>query len=295
MNNVSVVIPTLGDSSLLDAVLSSLSRYGQDFLEILIIRQGNASSFVPEFLLKPNVRVVDVDFRGLSKAKNFAAHIAEGEYLFFLDDDAELLADTNAAIASLFAKYPNFSGYFGKTIDREGGDSVIRFASTAAMLTRDNYVGRSIECPSVIRRDLLLQLSFDEELGAGSFCGAEEGRDFMIRAISVGALFVFDPDLRVYHPQKANTRESLDTCKRAFFYRAGLGYLCAKHGLYIDFAQRIMKDIIGIIGSCILIKRSKYFFIFDLIGLLMGYLYFKARFGGHIGGSSVKSSTENKT
>ena len=90
---ISVVIPTIGlqvekTRSLIN-FLCSLPNIIQD---VVIVNQSNISIVEGLQLSIKNISVLEhkVDWRGISRAKNFGANIATGYFVAFLDDDVAI-------------------------------------------------------------------------------------------------------------------------------------------------------------------------------------------------------------
>ena len=88
---VSVIIPTLDRSALLDAALGSVAA--QDLrgdVEVIVVNDGGASvsSVVRTWNDMLAIRLVELDRRvGPAVARNVGLEVADGEYIAFLDDD----------------------------------------------------------------------------------------------------------------------------------------------------------------------------------------------------------------
>ena len=146
MRNVelSIIIPTLNRTIELRALLQSIEKYVLNIEYEVIIIDQNSSGFlndvVKEFNKKINLKHHIVSFKGLSKAKNFGANVASGELLAFPDDDCTIFADTySKALETLNSE--NVDIVFGRCVDAEGEDSVLRFKKTSYLLDKDNMLG----------------------------------------------------------------------------------------------------------------------------------------------------------
>lgn len=64
----------------------------------------------------------------------------------------------------------------------------------------------------------------------------------MIRAVASGAKALYDPSLRVVHPDKRLTPTAL---ARAFRYGAGFGYVLRKHGFPVGMLARFLARPLG--------------------------------------------------
>lgn len=110
---VSVVIATKNRAAELGSIsLPSLARQNGDDFEILVwdASDGEDSRAAVEAFAaahpQRNVRYQRAPRPGLARQRNDAARTAQGEILFFIDDDSEVLADGIATLAALFQSEP---------------------------------------------------------------------------------------------------------------------------------------------------------------------------------------------
>jgi glycosyltransferase involved in cell wall biosynthesis len=88
----SVIIPTIGRSSLDHAVKSVLEQnFPQEDFEIIIVNDSGLALPDSDWHSASQVRILNTNRRERSYARNAGAAIAVGDYLIFLDDDDWLL------------------------------------------------------------------------------------------------------------------------------------------------------------------------------------------------------------
>jgi GT2 family glycosyltransferase len=144
----------------------------------------------------PRVKLVSEPRTGLSLARNRALRHAAGEWVIFLDDDAEAEPDWLAAYENFFSRLPNervavvggavisrYEGPLPKWVSAEEkwgpyGENSFCFA----------YGHSPSECNSAYRRDAALQAGgFDQRLGhQGVVAGYREGADLNLRLQDAG-------------------------------------------------------------------------------------------------------------
>src|SRR5271165_6678008 len=100
---VSVIVPVFnGQNTIADALTSALS---QDFQQAEVIVTNDGSTDQTASILAgfgSAIRVIDQSHRGVSAARNSAAHASRGEYLAFLDaDDVWLAGKLTQTVAAL--------------------------------------------------------------------------------------------------------------------------------------------------------------------------------------------------
>lgn len=242
---LSIIIPTINRTIELQALLYSIERYVLNIeYEVIIIDQnpsGFLDSIITEFNEKLNLKHHVVLFKGLSKAKNYGAKEAVGEYLSFPDDDCTIYENTYKTAFEILQR-EDCDMVFGKCVDEKGANSVINFKNYEYFLCTKNMLGGFVEATLVCKRELFDKFVFDENMGVGTFFGAEEGFDWLYRILIDEANYkvMYSPEIKFYHPQVILSKGDLSALNRVFKYRCGTAYLCHKH----HFAGKYYKRLI---------------------------------------------------
>lgn len=272
---LSIIIPTVNRKIELEALLSSIDNYVQNIsFEVIIIDQ-NTAGFLDEVIskFKDNLDISHqlVSFRGLSKARNYGAKLAKGEYLSFPDDDCMLLSETYSKALEIL-KLENVDIVFGRCIDSEGNDSVLNFKKESYKLNKNNMLGGFVEATGVIHKSIFENgFYFDENMGAGCFHGAEEGYDWLYRIFTESTMEAFYSTSIIYfHPQVLPDRGSAKALKRAFTYSCGKAYLCRKHKFYGRYFNRLVLVAFSIPVYLLINRRKAKYYFTELLGLLSG-------------------------
>lgn len=274
---LSIIIPTIGRIKELVSLLESIIRSEIDptQVEIIVIDQ-NHISFLEEVRLKfESVRWENVDFKGLSKAKNFGANIAQGDFLSFPDDDCKVFSDTySKALGILISE--NADIVFGRCVDSQGEDSVLKFKKTAYLLNKNNMLGGFVEATGVISKRVFEQgFFFDENMGAGCFFGAEEGFDWLYRILKSSSFKAyFEPGILFYHPQVIVQNGDFNSLNRVFKYRCGTAYLCKKHGFYFKYFRRLFLTLVASIAFLFLKPKKAKYYLTESCSLIVGWILF---------------------
>ena len=193
-----------------------------------------------------------------------------GGYVGFPDDDCLFPDTVLAQVAARFAD-PALGVLTGPAASPEGGLGSGRWRAEAGAITLDNVWTSVIEFNLFLRRDLALRLGgFDETLGPGTPFGSAEGNDVCARAIKAGAKAVYDPALRIIHPDKRLTEVAV---ARAGLYGAGLGRVLRRHarpGVTLPF---IIRPIGGMALSALRLRRLEFsYYAATLRGRLKGLM-----------------------
>ena len=246
---LSILIPTIGRKAELDMLLQSIVDAHLSFpFEIIVIDQ-NPLNFLGEVLKKFEcilpIKHHLVTFKGLSKAKNYGVRVAEGDLVCFPDDDCKIFPDTFSKAIDILEK-ENCDLVFGKCVDENGKDSVLNFQKKEYILNKENMLGGFVEATVVCKRSIFDNFEFDENMGAGTFFGAEEGFDWLYRILSQSsAKAMFSPDIIFYHPQVILSKGDLSAINRVFKYRCGTAYLCHKHKFSGKYNKRLLLSYIA--------------------------------------------------
>lgn len=210
---LSIVICTLNRIELLTQVVNKLliliSSHKE--IELLVIdNDSKDSTFKDTSKLCINytqLRVFKEYEKGLSHARNRGVQEAEGDWIFFIDDDG--MPDDNLIIFIL--------GYIAKdSFKIIGGKYFPWYYYGREKWMKDRYYGNYPELHSkeVLKGDrrlsggiLLIKKSlfnkvgyFNTELGMiGSTIGYSEETEFQDRLIKLGVELLFDPQLKMFH------------------------------------------------------------------------------------------------
>ena len=229
MMTVSFVIPTIGRSQELKSLLASFTRQTVKPNEIIIVDQGDKRDvdWKTEFANLP-IQIYSVDFRSLTKARNFGVSKSSGDIVGFLDDDIVLGGDYVKNILQCFTGHQQALGVQGLITNFEathtakvGGNGLVYRAynlfakifllnnssRTNKLLWsgRNQYASRvdkMIGCEWLsgignYRRKVFEEFTFDENL-VGYALGEDKLFSFPISEKYPGSLFL-DPTIKCEH------------------------------------------------------------------------------------------------
>ncbi|KHD10577.1 hypothetical protein PN36_17420 [Candidatus Thiomargarita nelsonii] len=271
---ISIIIPTINRKEQFNALLASIKKSEYQNYEIIVVDQ-NGSNLLDNIITGCkedfSIQHYKVNFKGAAKARNYGALFAQGELLCFPDDDAEIFPNTLSIACNSFNQI-DCSVLFGKCIDKSGKDSVLKFNTKAAYLTLQNHDNMFVESTMFVKSDIFKKYEFDETFGIGTFYGAEEGYDLILRMLTANISIYYNPILKIYHPQKKGNYSETLAIQRVFSYRCGLAHLCMKHKLYKKLLSRSFK-IIAYLSYLILFDRAKVrYYLSELLGILAGVI-----------------------
>lgn len=273
---LSIIIPTINRDIELDQLLNSILKLNLRNYEIIIVDQNQDNridSIIKRHLKSLPIYHHKVTFKGLSKAKNYGTDNASGDFICFPDDDSEFSTDTVEIALKQLHNDKTIDILFGKTQDRGGNDSVIKFSNQSGFLNLSNFEGKFVEATMFARTMLLKEYRFDENLGAGTFFGAEEGYDLIYRLLKAKKSLYYDPKIKFYHPQTIIDKSDYSSLMRVYSYRKGFSYACLKHKMYIRLFSRIILVSSGVVLFLPFNRSKSYFYLVEFCSLITGILF----------------------
>ena len=238
----SLIMVTGGRTTEVGEFMQSLTRQSCQNFELIIVQQNEDDRLAPivaAFEGKFPFQVVRSLPRLINHSRNAGATFACGEILGFPDDDClyppGLLAEIDCALV------PGGPDVFsGVAVSPAGGLGSGRWHDAAGPITRETVWTSAIEFNLFIRRDLFEFIGgFDQAMGLGTPFASGDAQDLILAAMRAGGRAVYDPSVRVIHPDKRLTPVAV---QRAYDYGAGMGYVLRKHhmrvGVWLIFLVR---------------------------------------------------------
>lgn len=274
---LSILVPTIGRTIELSALLHSILDAKLSFPYEIVLIDQNSIGYLDEVLNnyrnKLPIKHHVVKFKGLSKAKNYGVKVSCGSFICFPDDDCKIFPDTFLNAFFLLEK-ENADLVFGKCIDENRADSVLRFQKKQYILNHHNMLGGFVEATVVCKRDVFMNFEFDENMGAGTFFGAEEGFDWLYRILSHSNLkAVFSPEITFYHPQVIVSKGDISALNRVFKYRCGTAYLCHKHHFAGKYYKRLIMAYAASKLYCFTDKEKARYYKTEFLALQLGKIF----------------------
>ena len=225
MTKIDLVVATIGRTSPVARLVSSISAQSYDKLRLIVVDQNDDQRL--DALLSPYERKLSIlrlrSPPGLSRARNVALGFVEGDIVAFPDDDCWYPPNVLEDAVAVFEAHVEWDGLSIRSIDSAGRPSNIRWDRGSGPIDHFNVWRRASSISVFLRRSIVDAVGeFDEELGAGSGTpwGSGEETDYLLRAIDAGFALWYEPSLSVHHesPQPAFDREASRSA-----YLSGLG------------------------------------------------------------------------
>lgn len=208
--SVTIAICTYDRINELGMCLNSIKEFIGNFssrTDVLVVDnkgQNEVVDLVDSFMPHFDIAYLPCEKIGLSHARNRAALNAKGDYLFYLDDDAKLLATTLCEVFVMIDKYdfdifggnyqPFYVGDKPNWLPNDFGAS--KYSQTSIGLTDHSLSGSVF----IMKTHLINQIQFDPEYGmSGKNLGYGEETYFQQKALQLGYKVGFNPHLAVEH------------------------------------------------------------------------------------------------
>lgn len=268
----SIVVPTVGRVNELKSLLYSINEYCQGYKYEIIIVDQNVTNILDNLMHDfsyLNIKHIKCELKGASYARNFGLKHVNGDIICFPDDDCEFTRDTLNNVSEIFDSI-DCDLVFGKCIDREGNDSVINFSSNEDYLNLKHHEGMFVEATMFAKSNFFIDNIFDVELGVGTFHGAEEAYDLVLRSLKLNKKLYYSPLIKLYHPHKVIDYRSESSIKRVFTYRCGFSKLCVKHKMYKLLLVRFFSVLFYILYLFITRNKKLRYYSAELLGIMSG-------------------------
>lgn len=268
----SLIMATYGRSSEIENFLISLKNQTYKNFELIVIDQNEddkAYKVIKEFLNEFKIIYFKVNFKGLSKARNYGLNYASGQIIAFPDDDCEYPSNLLENVKNFFENN-DFEIFCVLAIDKfKSKESLGRWFKKSKKINIINFM-RVCPSPCLFIRTKE-KLEFDENFGINSKFYSSEEMDLVFRLLKKGYKGYFERKIFIYHPYKEDSKE------RAYYYGIGMGAFFRKHlkndfKLIFPFVENLIIRPIG--GMILNVFRKEKF--------LKNYYGFKGRWKGFL-------------
>ncbi len=170
-----VMIATYGLDGIARVAQMNLPRV--DGVRFLVSWQlgGANPSQLPQALIRPDIKVMTSDSRGLSRNRNLLLQAAEGDYCLIADDDLKYRADQLHAVIEALDSNPRADVAVFKY------DTATKYYPSQPMdISRRTASGHNISSVEIaMRRNSVKGLWFNENFGVGAFLSSGEENIFI--------------------------------------------------------------------------------------------------------------------
>jgi glycosyltransferase involved in cell wall biosynthesis len=258
---VSLIVATVGRTSELHRLLTSLDAQAYKNFELIVVDQNlddRLENVIASFCDRLTIIHLTSPL-GVSRARNAGIKKITGDIMGFPDDDCWYPPMLLESVVALFGKNTNWDGLTGRIVNETNsvsGDA--RFDEECGYVTLSNLWRRACAATLFFTKETVEAIgNFDEELGpgAGTPWGGAEDIDYPARAIKAGRTIFYDPKISVFHPDLSAVAQT-DRLRRAYSYGAGIGRVWMK--------QKFPARIIGyyllrpFVGVCVSLVTGRW-------------------------------------
>ncbi|MEO6785333.1 MAG: glycosyltransferase family A protein, partial [Chthoniobacteraceae bacterium] len=193
----SLIVPTLNRREEVSRLLASIEQQTCRDFEVIIVDQNPndvLDGICADFALRMPLLHLKTESKGAARARNYGLGFSKGTLINFPDDDCEFTPELLARVAAHLGGHPEQDALFARAVDPVSGESsVTKFDTRSQWVTAANLYRTTVEFTMFARRTLFDEVGLlDENLSPGTYFGAEEGADFVLRAL-------YKKDKRLYY------------------------------------------------------------------------------------------------
>ncbi len=187
----------------IDSIEDSHVQKPRILYEIIIVVQKAVRNKNLRFRFPEFSSVHYIEKTGLSAARNYAIAASTGDFLVFIDDDAQVAGNFLDEISKLSSRFPNVRAFCGRICDKWRGESFSSLFENPDVkeLSRFDFQ-YFMGSAHVLTRAVLDKIGYyDERFGVGSgFFGGSEETDIFFRLKIFGEKVLYVPDILFFHP-----------------------------------------------------------------------------------------------
>ena len=165
---VSVVIPAYNAAKFIEEAIQSVLAQTQPSWELIVVDDGstdNTAAIVQQYSLEDSrIHLIQQVNQGVSAARNVGVHLAQADYIAFLDADDRWLPIKLAVHLSHFQSKPNLGVSYARAafISFEGGLTGTIASGRLLQLQPENFL---YENPTITTSNLVVRRAVFEQLG----------------------------------------------------------------------------------------------------------------------------------
>jgi GT2 family glycosyltransferase len=260
----SLIVVTTDRLQLADRLFRSLAAQTDKDFEVIFVHGESCVAEAPALARRYAgtlcVLPVASPSPALSRARNLALPLVNGDYVAFPDDDCVYCPDTLERALSLFGTHPEADALLaaGRGLGEESASPVVRAETAPQPVNRYSAFRRSETFLQFYRRRCIDAVgTFDERLGPGTGLpyGCGEDTDYVLRALEAGFGVYRARSVVVRHPE-VNPLDPPPAGKvRA--YAVGRMRLLRKHRLPLWFVPaNIVWPLLCVPAECLRVCRA---------------------------------------
>jgi GT2 family glycosyltransferase len=202
---VSIILVNYNGIDVIENCLQSLQQFLQAVPHEVIVVDNASQDGSPDLVKQnfPQVHLIRlVENRGFGAGNNIGAKIANGEFLFFLNTDTQLISDVLPTLVMLMKEYPDVGIIGSKLLNSDG--SLQLSTAWAVSIAGEFRTLQQLKYYENLQRRATIMQRFDQPQEVDVVVGAA----FLIRRTLFETLGGFDENFFMYF-------EESDLCQRA--------------------------------------------------------------------------------
>ena len=228
---VSLIVATVDRVNELERLLSSLDAQTFKDFEVIIVDQNPDDRLLPVLRAHEGLRIRRLcSERGLSRARNVALPVVQGDIVAIPDDDCWYPGELLATVTKWFEMHPEFDALFAGARSPDNKRMAPKWAPGSCRCTKENVWHCTVSFTAFMRRQAVEAVGpFNEDIGTGSASSYQsaEDIDYFIRILELGFAMWHEPGLTVHHPELQSVERLRRTVRG---YALGIGYVLRVHG-----------------------------------------------------------------
>ncbi|MBI5555215.1 MAG: glycosyltransferase [Elusimicrobia bacterium] len=250
--SISVIIPVFNRRQQLCACLQSIAQldWPKEKLEVIVVDDGSTEDLAATITGIP-VRLIRQDHQGDTTARNLGAQLAGNEFLFYVDSDVQLQADTLKILyqALVEKKADAARGAYSHTAKSLLSRFIqLDFEYRQRLLSRNEQIDLLDTACALIKRQAFIKVGgFDRSI---SVCGDVE---ISYKLNSQGYKLIFVPAAVFFHRHCDKVLDYLANKYRKGFWRTKVFMLFPKKLLKDSYTPQSLKIQAGLLLLAIII------------------------------------------
>ena len=196
--------PLTGSRNWNDCSASLDAQTFKDF-EVIVVDQNPDDRLLPVLRRHEGLRIRHLrSERGLSRARNVALPLVQGDIVAIPDDDCWYPGELLATVTKWFETHPEFDALFTGARSPDNKRMAPKWAPGPCRCTKENVWHCTVSFTAFMRRQVVEAVGhFNEDIGTGSASSyqSSEDIDYFIRILELGFGMWHEPSLTVHHPE----------------------------------------------------------------------------------------------
>ena len=276
---LSLVCATYNRTVELVRLLNSLSEQKYKDFELVIVDQnkkGLLNNLIEKYSTKIDIKHVNTENNGLSRARNIGVKYSCGDVLAFPDDDCWYEYNVLDSVVEYLSTIKS-CGLLSVGLYNENTELFRRFYPEKVNINSGNALKIACSSTIFIKKSLFIEVcGFNNRLGLGNIYGSGEETDLLYKVLSLNIEAYYNPEIKIYHKENKFTRSFSSTIT----YGLGMGVVLRRY-IPVKGVWLILRALFGGIAFACICSWHK---------SRLHFITFFSRFAGYCSYKDVYSS-----